>query len=72
MSNGLNANIKLRRALASEWESVNPILLSGEPGVEIDSFKLKIGNGILSWNDLPYIADGAGTTLIYNAIEIVD
>ena len=72
MSNGLNANIKLRRALASEWERVNPILLSGEPGVELDSFKLKIGNGILSWNDLPYIAGGVGTTLIYNAIEIVD
>lgn len=72
MSNGLNANIKLRRALASEWESVNPILLSGEPGVELDSFKLKIGNGILSWNDLPYIAGGVGTTLIYNAIEVVD
>lgn len=72
MSNGLNANIKLRRALASEWEGVNPILLSGEPGVELDTFKLKIGNGILAWKDLPYIAGGAGTTLIYNAIEIVD
>lgn len=68
MSNGLNANIKLRRALAADWLSVNPILLSGEPGVEIDTFKLKIGNGILTWEDLPYVANGASTSLIYNAI----
>ena len=72
MSNGLNANIKLRRALASEWEAVNPILLPGEPGVETDTFKLKIGNGILNWKDLPYIGGCAETSLIYNAILIVD
>ena len=70
--NGLNANIKLRRALASEWEGVNPILLAGEPGMELDTFKLKIGNGILNWNELPYIADGAGNTLIYNAIKVIE
>ena len=72
MSNGLNANIKLRRALASDWEGVNPILLSGEPGMELDTFKLKIGNGVLTWNELPYITDGTGSTLIYNAIKIVE
>ena len=70
--NGLNANIKLRRALASEWEGVNPILLAGEPGMELDTFKLKIGNGILNWNELPYITDGAGNTLIYNAIKVIE
>ena len=55
MSNGLNANIKLRRALASEWNAVNPILLPGEPGVETDTFQLKIGNGILNWKDLNFL-----------------
>ena len=44
MSNGLNANIKLRRALAADWLGVNPVLLAGEPGMELDTFKLKIGN----------------------------
>lgn len=72
MSNGLNANIKLRRALAADWLGVNPVLLAGEPGMELDTFKLKIGNGVLAWKDLPYIDGGAGTNLIYNAIEIVD
>jgi hypothetical protein len=69
---GLNANIKLRRALASDWKGVNPILLAGEPGMELDTFKLKIGNGILNWNELPYIDGGAGSTLIYNAIKVVE
>lgn len=72
MSNGLNANIKLRRALASDWSAINPILLSGEPGVELDTFRLKIGNGFLTWEELPYIGGEAGTILIYNAIQIVD
>ena len=71
MSNSLNANIKLRRALASEWSGVNPILLSGEPGVELDTFKLKIGDGFKTWNELPYIAGDAGTS-VNNAILIVD
>ena len=57
MNNGLNANIKLRRALASEWSAVNPILLSGEPGVELDTFKLKIGNGIDEWLNLAYVGE---------------
>jgi hypothetical protein len=68
MSNGLNTNIKLRRALSSDWSAVNPILLAGEPGVELDTFKLKIGNGFLTWEELPYINGEAGSTLIYNAI----
>jgi len=33
---------------------VNPVLAEGEMGVEIDTEKFKVGNGILSWNSLPY------------------
>ena len=31
------------------------LLGPGEPGFEIDTGKLKVGNGIDKWNDLPYI-----------------
>lgn len=72
MSNGLKTHIRLRRASAFEWNAVNPVLLAGEPGLELDTFQLKIGNGILNWNDLPYIGNEVGTTLVYNAIEVVD
>lgn len=48
------ATIQLRRDTASQWSSVNPILLSGEPGFEYDTLRFKIGNGLLHWNQLPY------------------
>jgi hypothetical protein len=48
--------IKLRRDTAANWTAANPILSSGEPGVETDTGKLKIGNGSTSWNTLPYIS----------------
>lgn len=44
---------------ASAWTSENPILLLGEIGVEGDTNKIKIGNGIGRWNTLSYIAQGA-------------
>lgn len=49
----------LRRGTTSAWESANPILQYGEPGYEKDTGKLKIGDGIHAWNELPYIA-GSG------------
>jgi hypothetical protein len=46
--------IQLRRGNAAQWVLINPILSGGEAGVEIDTFKVKIGNGFDHWNDLPY------------------
>jgi len=48
--------IQLRRDTASKWTINNPVLLLGEPGIEIDTHKIKIGDGVLSWNSLPYLA----------------
>jgi len=48
-------NILLRRGTASEWTASNPILLEGEVGVETDSKKLKVGDGLTVWASLPYI-----------------
>lgn len=52
--------IKLRRGPAAEWVLDNPVLEAGEPGYEIDTGKLKIGDGVQAWNDLAYLA-GAGS-----------
>jgi hypothetical protein len=46
---------KLRRGTASHWLAVNPILLEGEPGVEIDTGKMKLGNGFDTWSELKYL-----------------
>ena len=47
--------IRLRRDTSSDWSFYNPVLSSGEPGVELDTNRIKVGNGITVWNDLPYL-----------------
>lgn len=59
MSTG--TSIRLRRDTAANWTSVNPTLNQGEPGVETDTDKLKIGNGTAKWTELAYAADLAGS-----------
>ena len=44
---------QVRRGTSEQWDRINPILRTGEPGYATDTAKLKIGNGIDHWNDLP-------------------
>ena len=46
--------IQIRRDLAANWTSVNPILADGELGLESDTTAYKIGNGVATWTTLPY------------------
>ena len=46
--------IQLRRDTAANWASENPILASGEMGIETDTFKFKIGDATTAWNSLQY------------------
>lgn len=50
----LNIRIQLRNDTAANWTTKNPLLLKGEMGVEIDTGKTKIGNGIDNWTTLKY------------------
>ena len=43
-----------KRDTAANWTSNNPVLLSGEWGVETDTKKLKMGDGATAWNGLAY------------------
>jgi hypothetical protein len=43
-----------RRWPAAQWTTVNPILASGEMGLEEDTAKVKFGDGISTWTALPY------------------
>ena len=57
--------IQLRRDLAANWTGTNPVLAQGEPGVELDTKKMKVGDGVTAWNSLAYVAADAasqGTT----------
>lgn len=53
-NNTLNIRIQLRNDTAANWTTKNPLLLKGEMGVEIDTKKIKIGNGTDRWTALEY------------------
>ena len=46
--------IQLRRDGAQQWANINPILAQGELGIEIDTSRIKIGDGVTPWNSLRY------------------
>jgi hypothetical protein len=49
---------KLRNGSAALWTAENPILLEGEVGLETDTRKYKVGNGVSAWSALPYYTEG--------------
>ena len=49
------AQIRLRRDQAANWTSANPTLAAGEAGFELDTRRIKIGDGATAWNDLSYV-----------------
>lgn len=60
--------IQIRRGTALEWTTANPILAQGEEGYELDTGKLKIGDGILNWVSLSYFSSGGGGGGIWGSI----
>ena len=56
--------IQLRRGDAADWTATNPLLAEGEVGVEIDTLKLKVGNGVDNWNTLPYFGSAGTVTSV--------
>jgi hypothetical protein len=46
--------LQFRRDTSTNWTSANPLLASGEMGIELDTRRFKIGDGCLNWNNLPY------------------
>jgi hypothetical protein len=56
----MSTEIQIRRDTAANWTSANPTLASGEPALETDTKKQKIGDGTTVWTSLPYNG-GSGT-----------
>lgn len=52
--------IQMRRGTSAVWVSVNPILAAGEIGVESDTLKIKIGDGVTAWNSVAYYMGATG------------
>lgn len=64
MATTIKTTFQLRRGNAEVWAKNNPVLAAGEPGFELDTGKLKIGNGNNTYNDLPYIDSRLFTFII--------
>ncbi len=60
----------LRGMTAAEWTSDNPLLLQFDLGVESDTGKAKLGDGVTRWASLDYFNPGgssSGGPLVYRA-----
>ena len=55
----MSSIIQIKRGTAAAWTSANPTLTAGEIGFELDTKKMKVGDGSTAWNSLGYtITDG--------------
>lgn len=54
MSSFTPTTIQFKRGTAANLATVNPFLEIGEPCFEYDTGRVKVGDGVHSWNDLPY------------------
>ena len=52
--NRITTRIVTRNDTSANWQEKNPILLKGEQGIATDLNKVKFGDGVTAWNDLPY------------------
>jgi hypothetical protein len=59
--------MQFRRGTASEWASANPVLSAGEMVLETDTNQVKLGNGTLNYNSLPYAFTQGEPTNIFVA-----
>lgn len=48
---------------AAEWQRLNPVIDDGELVVELDTHRLKVGDGKLNYNDLPYYEGPQGESI---------
>ena len=59
----IKTTIQLRNDLAATWTTKNPVLKKGEIGIEIDTRKMKVGDGTTAWEALSYMGADANDIL---------
>lgn len=70
----IDGRLKNRRDTKDTLASNNPLLYDGELCIESDTNKIKFGDGVTRWNDLPYFSSGVptGTILPYTGKSAPD
>lgn len=51
----MTTKIQLRRGYAEQWLNADPTLYEGEIGIELDTRKMKVGDGSSTWTQLAYM-----------------
>ena len=54
-TNTVKVTLQIRHDEARDWVIRNPVLATGEFGLETDTFWIKIGDGVRDWEHLPYL-----------------
>lgn len=54
-TNSIKVTLQIRHDEAQDWLTRNPVLAAGEYGLEIDTFLIKVGDGVRDWAHLPYL-----------------
>jgi hypothetical protein len=52
---------QLRRDTLANWIARNTVLALGEPSVVSDTGQMKVGDGVTSWINLPYVGPSASS-----------
>ena len=60
----IKTRVVLRNDISENWMNVNPVLLKGEIGIDLDVNRIKIGDGTTAWNDLKF-ADN----MVFHSLE---
>lgn len=69
MAEIIRITYQFKRGTKQRWLEVNPVLKAGEPGWEVDTHRLKIGDGITPWGALPYVETGADEILTVQTLN---
>lgn len=56
--------MQMRRGTTTDWSTANPILASGELGLDTSLNKFKIGDGTTAWNSLSYATGQRGESMV--------
>ena len=63
--------IQLRGGTYAVMTAANPLLARREIAVEIDTGKIKVGDGVHNWNDLPYAGGGVEAPASDNNVYVM-
>jgi hypothetical protein len=61
--------LQVRRDLAVNWTAANPTLHQGEIGLEIDTLKIKFGDGATAWNALAYYSTSISSSYVVTTVN---